>query len=1010
MKPTISDRLIYHEEEVRSNSCHLPVQIEDMKQAAHACLQRLPQQATADLALWRVYKLGCLAKERSMRVQAEQQALTLAGVLGCGQQPFSLGFHSTSGGEGAFVVGSSHKKLEQVQGCMRSVFGIADVGAFAVGKKYPYHSWCVTQRMLHSEEDAPLSSSIKPIAWLDSLARAAVGRDCWIEMTFAPVENAWLHQAVEEAAQNLDELSPYQEISRQLSVSSAHSITHIDNIAQNTRNWIKGSVHERPASEDDSLSSTVNLSNSAIQQLCQLLQQRLNFLNKLKNGFGWSVSLRISAADKGVLEMLQSIAGAAMAPMGLSCCWEMGYASLSTSIGAASTASLLLPSSDLPLLACAPSKEFGGFQMEELRQLAVNPPRTDEPGVEIGSVLHNGYDTGVKLKIPLSSINRHMLAVGECGGGKTNSIFAMLEGLSGIPFLVIEPVKGEYRALKHKYPDLKVYTMQAGSSSQLCMNPFWFPQKGSLQYHIASLKAIISSAFDLYEAMPNVLGQCITNVYIKLGWDIQESFNVNEGKLPSEMLYPTFTMLCEEVKQYLKHSKYSDEVKGNYEAALLNRLQDFTTGSTGALLDCSSIPPVEEWLKNDSRCVLELDALPAESERAIVMGTILMQYYQARMNHGHHAADQLRHVIVLEEAHHLFQRSTEAANGNNSKEELVKMLNKMMTDIRAYGEGIIVVDQSPSCVSAQVLDNTVVKLVHRITSRDGLDALDGSLLLEDEDAGTPSALGRGEALIRFDNMSRPAHVRVGLCETKQNAGIQHDDLPCKTGANHLLDMFKHDPQSASALQNKCRALVNHLLFDEMVETLGALQEACAVVRMCAIKGGYDRKMAEAIPPVSYQMALDLYMEKALLAAYPSQGLVRSKILMAVTRFVELQLLSTRKLRSCEWILLKQYIDNEILPDLSFWYENASEPVPAKLSKQLAPENRCYTGVIAQLYAAIDHELLAADSADRAGLLKQILSLPAEEAIIKLGVQVFAVQPSAVLCRTLWMAVQCMAAQ
>jgi len=94
MKPTISDRLIHHEEEVRSNSCHLPVQIEDMKQAAHACLQRLPQQAAADLALWRVYKLGCLAKERSMRVQAEQQPLTLAGVLGCGQQPFSLGFHS----------------------------------------------------------------------------------------------------------------------------------------------------------------------------------------------------------------------------------------------------------------------------------------------------------------------------------------------------------------------------------------------------------------------------------------------------------------------------------------------------------------------------------------------------------------------------------------------------------------------------------------------------------------------------------------------------------------------------------------------------------------------------------------------------------------------------------------------------------------------------------------------------------------------------------------------------
>jgi Ni2+-binding GTPase involved in maturation of urease and hydrogenase len=53
-----------------------------------------------------------------------------------------------------------------------------------------------------------------------------------------------------------------------------------------------------------------------------------------------------------------------------------------------------------------------------------------------------------------------MLIVGTPGSGKTTFSVGLLDRLwkQGVPFIVIEPAKNEYRALVQSIPDLQVFT------------------------------------------------------------------------------------------------------------------------------------------------------------------------------------------------------------------------------------------------------------------------------------------------------------------------------------------------------------------------------------------------------------------------------------------------------------------------------------------------------------------------------------------------------------------------
>ena len=152
-----------------------------------------------------------------------------------------------------------------------------------------------------------------------------------------------------------------------------------------------------------------------------------------------------------------------------------------------------------------------------------------------------------------------------------------------------------------------------------------------------------------------------------------------------------------------------------------------------------------------------------------------MNYYQYLKYHIQDGSSKsLRHLTVIEEAHRLFKSVSSERTANhdgsissNPTGQLVDMLGNIMAEIRAFGEGLLIVDQSPSKVADDVIKNSATKIVHRIDNVKDMKLLQSALLLRDNESNLPS-LTQGEALIRTDGMSRPCKVKIYLSDRKEN--------------------------------------------------------------------------------------------------------------------------------------------------------------------------------------------------------------------------------------------------
>lgn len=106
----------------------------------------------------------------------------------------------------------------------------------------------------------------------------------------------------------------------------------------------------------------------------------------------------------------------------------------------------LLPFVTLPTL-------YSGESIEMPKETA---PDHDDNGLFLGK-----DSDGYKVYIPLKNLPKHAFLAGVPGSGKTNSMLHLATTLYsnfGIPFLILEPAKQEYRALVNK-PEMKGITV-----------------------------------------------------------------------------------------------------------------------------------------------------------------------------------------------------------------------------------------------------------------------------------------------------------------------------------------------------------------------------------------------------------------------------------------------------------------------------------------------------------------------------------------------------------------------
>ena len=441
------------------------------------------------------------------------------------------------------------------------------------------------------------------------------------------------------------------------------------------------------------------------------------------------------------------------------------------------------------------------FMLKELSPFVVFPALY--PGESIGlpketapnynsSGLYLGRDNdNFEVYIPLENLSKHAFLSGVPGSGKTNSILHIVTELYNkkIPFLVLEPAKQEYRALVNR-EDMKgvtIFSPSSGTKFLLHINPFEFPLKMSLAEHIRNLINVFDGAFSMDPPMPFLLDQAIEQVYREKGW---LPYMINDGSIP----YPTMEELYDTLEIILEKTDYEGEIKGNLKSILQVRIGSLLSREMGDVFNVpfSTIMP-ENWLKRS--VVIELESMgngPANF-LTLMLSTLIRESLKVNpMTREEKKKIPVRHVIVFEEAHNLIGSRTEKVGGEsaNPKIAATAFIVKMLAEVRALNEAIIIADQLPTAMAPEVIKNTSLKIGHRMTSADDRELLCSTMSADAVQMERMTTFSQGKALAIYEGLLKPFEMQIH--QWSKLGDITDDNLYTSPSDDELYDILTYE--------------------------------------------------------------------------------------------------------------------------------------------------------------------------------------------------------------------------
>jgi hypothetical protein len=297
---------------------------------------------------------------------------------------------------------------------------------------------------------------------------------------------------------------------------------------------------------------------------------------------------------------------------------------------------------------------------------------------------------------------------------------------------VIEPAKTEYRSLL-RLPQfagrLRVFTLGDERSSPFRLNPFWCPDGYAVSTHLDYLKSVFSTSFAMYGPMPHILETALVRAYERRGWNLATGMNrfaVRGGD--RSLLFPTLQDLHDEIDPVVRAIGYAEDLTMDVRGAMKTRLRSLLTGAKGLMLGAMRSTPIEDLLGGPA--VLELSALGDDQEKALVMGLLFVRIYEWRQATGRESAG-LVHLTLIEEAHRILKHIEQSHNPEVADVlgKAVATFNTILSEIRAYGEGLVIAEQIPAKLSPDAIKNTGFKLVHRLHAADDRALMGDAMVL-----------------------------------------------------------------------------------------------------------------------------------------------------------------------------------------------------------------------------------------------------------------------------------------
>lgn len=390
---------------------------------------------------------------------------------------------------------------------------------------------------------------------------------------------------------------------------------------------------------------------------------------------------------------------------------------------------------------------------------------TSEQVIDFGKLLYGGTPIDIPYHLTLTDLSKHTLLSGINGSGKTNTVMAILNAISDkLPFLIIEPAKTEYIDWAAEYnrlhpespidiymPGCKTYrdkkTREEVDLKELKLNPFepvWLDkeQDPNVLSHIDRLKSTFAAAFPMYDILPVLMEDLIYSIYQNKSTDWLGAEPVYGQTMP-----PTLNSMSVGVDKVISNRQYEARIEQNMKACLNTRIDSLMRGWKGKMLNTVHSTPWEDLFGRPA--IINLSYVGDDVDKGFFMALILQFLYEyrtalAELGRVDFNDNTCRHLTVIEEAHRVMMKCDKP---DMPQYKTAMMFSNMLSEIRAYGEGMFLVDQVPTRLIPDAIKNTNTKITHRLVAEDDSKAIAEAMGLSKEQRKIIPKLMIGECLV-----------------------------------------------------------------------------------------------------------------------------------------------------------------------------------------------------------------------------------------------------------------------
>jgi hypothetical protein len=422
--------------------------------------------------------------------------------------------------------------------------------------------------------------------------------------------------------------------------------------------------------------------------------------------------------------------------------------------------------------------------------VTTNTSQSDDSRIVIGKIIGEGRKIAGELSVDKNIFAEHGGIYGNTGSGKTTTVKSIVYQLykKGVNPLILVPGKAtDWYDLLDIIPDLRVFTAGDETTAPFRFNPLLPAEGVLLNSHISGITDCFLAAWPTEGMVKEQVENVFNEVYDGSGWNRRKNIR---GK---NILVPDLLGAVHNVE--LAYLHYSDRMNQDFSGALRARFSTFLRDPLLPIFNCWPGMTVKEILSKPT--IIEMRGLSAEQKALLtsLLTTSIALYLEARVTSSGKPEQDLKHILVIEEAHHLLKKPSAGLGlheGHSASQQAIKSLLTMFRESRSSGLGILLLDQLPGSMTPEAVKLPGSTIIHYLKDPAERMLVGLQANCTEDQIRQIGTMTRGEVVIHVTRTNQPVNVFVTSVERLVKKKTRTDWTNSRV-AKHMEKVYTENP-------------------------------------------------------------------------------------------------------------------------------------------------------------------------------------------------------------------------